>query len=364
MSIFSNIKKDLSTPSNKILFDDASPKFWISTGNYVINKIMSGKWDRGIPQGRITCLAGPSGAGKSFLVGNIIREAQKSGMLVLVIDSEHALDKEFLGRIGVNTEDEKTFMYVSLSTISSCTKTVNTTLKYLREAQEDGKEHPNLLIVIDSLDFLFVDSAMETYEKEGELNNDQGLQAKKWKQMLSTIVSDIKSVNAAIVITKQVYVDQSPYASPPWKMTESVKFAFSQLFLVTKLLERDKKTKDIDGINLKVFGWKTRFTKPFQQCEVYVPYDKGLDPFEGLLKAAESIGVVNRSGAWYSFGDKKFQSSNFDSVKNEVLQEMIKRESENIVVEIDKMEDTSGALDESEMKSRKLDILKKIKEEK
>jgi len=220
------------------------------------------------------------------------------------------------------------------------------------------------LIVIDSLDFLFVDSAVAMYESEGELNNDQGLQAKKWKQMLSTFIADIKHTNAALVVTKQVYVDQTQYAIPPWKMSEAAKFAFSQLLLITKLMERDKKTKEVNGINLKVFGWKTRFTKPFQQCEVYIPYDTGLDPFEGLLKAAESIGVVTRAGAWYSFGDKKFQSTNFDSVKHQVLEEMLKREDELLHVEIDTPEDMTEAFTEKDIKEKKIEVLKNMKKDK
>lgn len=343
-----------------IEFEGATPKFWVGFGNYVINKIMTGRYKRGIPQGRITCLAGPSGAGKSFILGNAMLDAQRQGLAIVVFDSENAIDDEYLTAIGFDVTDEN-YLYVSVGGIEAAAKGLHGITKMYKEAKKEGKEMPNMLILVDSLDFLFVTSAIENYEKSGELSNDQGLQAKKWKQYLATAVQDIKHLNIAMAITKQVYVDQTQYAYPPWKMTESIKFAFSQTLLITKLFNKDKQTKEIDGIHLKVFGWKTRFTKPFQQCDIVVPYSTGLDPYEGLLKVAVSLNVVEQRGAWYYYGEEKFQGEKgFAKYKERILEDLIAIEDKFIEVEIEGEEDLSETETGADTKKRKTQKLSSL----
>lgn len=359
MSVFDKFKKSVEKEEN-ISFDGATPTFWVSFGNYVINKIMTGKYKRGIPQGRITGLAGPSSAGKSFIVANAIKAALEDGCLVMVLDSEHSLDDEYLKNIGVTDElRQDNYLYVSVSGVSGATKAFNKILTYYKEEKKEGRTPQKLLLVLDSIDFLFVNSAIEKYEKEGELSSDQGLQAKSWKQMLGVVVQDIKHIPVAVLCTKQVYVDQTPYAFPPWKMTESIRFALSQTCLITKLMEKDKTTKVFDGIKLRVFGWKTRFTKPYQQCEILVPYDKGLDPYEGLLLDAVSNGVVKQGGSWYTFGDEKFQKSKMtDDLKSRILDAMVEIEDNTIVNIVESEDDLSGLESENDFK-KKMDEKKK-----
>ncbi|MCU6295154.1 DNA recombination/repair protein RecA, partial [Escherichia coli] len=84
------------------------PDTWISTGNFALNYRISGYFDRGIPLGKVTMFAGESGSGKSFIVsGNIAREAQQQGIFVVMIDSENALDSDWLQALGVDTSEEK-----------------------------------------------------------------------------------------------------------------------------------------------------------------------------------------------------------------------------------------------------------------
>src|ERR1017187_2619363 len=93
-------RKQLDAIEN-VSTDFRPPLYFFNTGNYAINRILSGDYFRGIPQGRISLLAGPSDTGKSFLVCNFMTNAQKDGAFVLAIDSEHALDPEYLKRINV-----------------------------------------------------------------------------------------------------------------------------------------------------------------------------------------------------------------------------------------------------------------------
>lgn len=343
MSLFEKLKKSLSDDAD-IMLDSADPKFWISTGNYLLNKIISGKYMRGIPQGRITGVTGPSGAGKSFLLANIVKCALDDGFMVLVIDSEKAFDTDYLTAVGADIHGGNYF-YTSTNNVDKCAKIFG---NMIDEVRDGLKKNPDmkLLIVLDSIDYLFTKQAIEHYVKEKTLANDQGLQAKKHKQLLSTVMQDIGGLPIAVVCTKQVYVDQQAgqNVSPifQWKMTESIKFAFSQIFLVTRLLDKNKKTNEYDGIRLRVFGFKTRFTKPFQQIELVVPYDTGLDPYEGTLKAAVSLGIVSEGASgWYTFEGNKFQKSGYNEYAPEVLKRLIEKENEFINVEIEGEDDLS-----------------------
>lgn len=351
MSIFQKFKTKVSKIEG-IGMGDGIPKFWIDTGSFVLNKIMSGSYRKGIPQGRLTGLVGPSGSGKSFVLGNIIKSAQKQGCSVLVIDTENAMDFDYLRAIGVDV-DREDFVRISVNEVNLCINAVNTILTMYRNG-EAGEEPKKLLICIDSLDFLFIHNALDAYEKTGELNNDQGLHAKKLKQLLVTIMQDIQDMPVAVVATKQVYVDQTPHAYPPFKMTESLKFPFSSILLFSRLFDRDKTTKQIDGIRMKAFGWKVRFTKPFQQVELTVPYDTGLDPYDGILQAAESLGIIKRNGAWYTYKDSKFQSKTFVTIQDQVLEDLILRERESIVVELSGEEELPKASPE-DVKRQKLE---------
>lgn len=352
MSLRDKLQKQLAKDDG-ISFESSTPKFWISTGNYVINKIISGRYNRGIPQGRIACLTGPSGSGKSFLLANIIKQAQNDGFVILVVDSEHALDEEYMQKIGVDTSHED-YIYVNVKNLSSGVKAVQALTKEYNRARAAKENLPNLLIVVDSLDFMFVDSMVENFEENGELSNDQGLHAKKLKQMLTSFVQEIKYIPAAMLVTKQCYVDQTPNVFPPWKFTESIKFALSQILLITRRLDRDKnaKSREYNGIVLNVFGFKTRFTKPYQTCEIKVPYDSGLSPYEGILPVALSLGIVNKNGGWYEFNGQKFQESNFHKFQEEIFAEVLKLEDRSIEIELGE-DDLSTATEEYARKERK-----------
>jgi hypothetical protein len=201
-------------------------------------------------------------------------------------------------------------------------------------------------MAVDSLDMLLTESDLAAYEK-GETKGDQGQQAKQIKKLLQTWVQDLKPLPFVMVCTKQVYKEQDKIAalSMPYVFTDAIRFAFSQIFMVTKLMlktddveGKDKKEKAKEkyaGIWLKALGFKTRFTKPFQQVKVSVPWDAGMDRFSGLLDAAEAMGVVQKNGGWYLFGEKKFQKNSFNEFQDEILKILIDRDDEIIDIEIE-----------------------------
>jgi recombination protein RecA len=326
------------------------PKFWVDSGNIIINKIISGKYNGGFAQGRLACLAGHSGAGKSFLAANAMASAQQNnGAGILLLDSENALDSVYLSKVGVDTTASN-FLYRGVKSIADASKIISAFIKSYRAAETDE----TFLILIDSLDMLMTESMLKTYD-EGDIGTDQGQHAKQLKRMLATYMHDIKDLNIVMLCTKQPYKEQDPIKarSNPWVLTESSKFPFSQILLLTKLVLKDKKTNELNGITLKVFGEKTRFTKPFQQCKIEVPYNEGMDRMSGLLDAAVALNVVEKNKAWYGYGTEKFQESNFDKIKDKIFQEVLAREEEFLNVEINE----KMASEETTLAEKRLEIL-------
>lgn len=311
------------------------PRFWVSMGNYVFNKIMSGSFYKGCPQGRVTALAGPSGTGKSLVAGNIAKNAQTEGVVsddpnlttgtkahILVVDSENALDDDFMAKIGVDTENDYT--YVSVTTISQVTEVVSKFMKGYRKEYGDAPDAPPVVVIIDSLDMLMTGSELDHYEKGNDVG-DQGQRAKQLKAMLRTFVQDIKTLNATMVVTSQVYQAsqaQILQGEGVWVVNQAVRYSLSQIALLTKLKLKGENKSVVEGIRMKVEGFKTRFTKPFQNVTVEIPYDTGIDPKSGLLDVALEMGIVEKNGSRYKIAgqDKSWYSKEFDQYVDQVLQ--------------------------------------------
>lgn len=319
MDFLNDVTKDLEKAGIEV-GASAPPRYWFSTGNFALNKIISGSFLRGIPQGRITCFTGPSRSGKSFLAANAMREAQRQGAHIVVIDSENALDDEFVGSIGVNTE--KNYTYVGVNTIPQAKKVVSKFVQGYKGEYGDDPDAPQVLIIVDSLDMMMTETELEHFEK-GVSKGDQGQRSKQLKQILREFVQAIKRYNISMVVTAQVYRNQDPRSGEgPWVVSDAIQFALSQIVLVTKLKLRDDKQKEIvHGIRMKTEGFKTRFTKPFQTVTIEVPYDTGMDPYNGLLDVAVELGVCEKKGSRYLIAgeDKSWYSKDFGAIAADVL---------------------------------------------
>lgn len=279
------------------------PRYWYSTGNFVLNKVISGSFYKGIPQGRITNLAGPSGAGKSFVAANVVRAAQQSGAMILVVDSENALDNDFMQKIGVDTK-RADYVYADVVTINDVAKVVSRFLKGYKDSFGNDENAPQALVLIDSLDMLITETEQEHYDK-GVQKGDQGQKNKQLKQMLRTFLQDIKRLNVSMIVTSQVYKNQDVMNGEGlWIVGDAVKYSASQIVLLSKLKLKDKEANVAIGIRMKCEGYKTRFTKPFQTVVIEVPYDTGMDPYSGLLDTAVDMGIVEKKGSRYALTGK------------------------------------------------------------
>lgn len=298
------------------------PRYWFSFGNYVLNKIMSGSFTKGVPQGRITSLAGSSGAGKSFLAANLVKAAQDDGAIVLVVDSENALDDDFMSKIGVDV-DTGVYLYASVTTVPQVTKVVSSFIKGYKADWGDAEDAPRVLILIDSLDMLMTETEQDHYDK-GVQKGDQGQRNKQLKAMLRTFVQDIKPLNITLVFTSQVYKNQDvTNGEGLWIVSDAVKYSASQITLLSKLKLKDKAggANETIGIRMKAEGYKTRFAKPFQSVTIEVPYETGMDPLSGLLEASMGLGVVVQKGSWYRMADSEelWRAAAIGDHKDEIL---------------------------------------------
>lgn len=336
------------------------PRYFHSSGNKMIDLITSGRALSGgiLAQGRITGLAGPSGAGKSFVLSNALREAQKDGAYILVIDSENALDPDFVSKIGVNPNPPY-FNYVSVVTISQVITVISAFLKeYRNEHADDLKNAPKVVIAIDSLDMLMTDTEVSHYDK-GDSRGDQGQRAKQLKAMLRNLVQDIKDLNVSVAATSQVYQNQDPMnGEGKWIVTEAVRYSMSNIILLTKLRLRGSTVSKFEGIRLRAYGFKTRFTKPFQQIEIEVPYETGMNPYSGVIEVATELGILTRAGSRYRFTgeDKTFFAKDFTDEMGDIalaaIDELLSANSD-LAIEVDTGLDEDGEDGESATSKRK-----------
>ena len=279
----------------------SDPTAWISTGNYALNYLISGDFNKGVPLGKVTVLAGESGSGKSFVAsGNLVRNAQEQGIYVILIDSENALDQSWLEALGVDT-DEKKLLKLSLSMIDDVARTISDFMKQYRADYADDKEDaPKVLIVIDSLGMLLTPTDRDQFEK-GEMKGDLGRKAKSLTALVRNCVNMFGSWNVGLVATNHTYASQDMF-NPDDKISGGQGFIYaSSIVIAMKKLklkedEQGNKITETRGIRAACKVMKTRFTKPFESVQVKIPYETGMDPHSGLVDLFEKKGVLTQQG--------------------------------------------------------------------
>ena len=284
------------------------PTDWISTGNYALNYLISGDFNRGIPLGKVTVLAGESGSGKSFIAsGNIVKEAQKQGIYVILIDSENALDQSWLEALGVDTSEDK-LLRLSLSMVDDVAKTVSDFMKGYKDEHADDKENaPKVLIVIDSLGMLLTPTDVKQFE-DGEMKGDLGRKPKALTALVRNCVNMFGSWNVGLIATNHTYASQDMF-NPDDKISGGQGFIYASSIVIAmkklKLKEDEKGNKitDVRGIRAACKVMKTRFSKPFESVQVKIPWDTGMDPFSGLVELFEKKGILTQSGNRLKYTD-------------------------------------------------------------
>ena len=275
---------------------------WIDTGNYALNYLISGQFDRGIPLGRVTCFAGESGSGKSFICsGNLVKQAQKQGILPIVLDSENALDSDWLSALGVDVSEDK-LMRFGVSMIDEVAKFVSEFMKGYKDQYSDMpyEERQKVLFVVDSLGMLLTPTDIDQFER-GDMKGDMGRKPKALTALVRNAVNLIAGNPVGVVATNHTYASQDMF-DPDDKISGGQGFIYASSIVVAmrklKLKEDEEgnKISDVRGIRAACKVMKTRFSKPFESVQIKIPYESGMDPFSGLVELFEKSGLLVKDG--------------------------------------------------------------------
>ena len=327
------------------------PDTWISTGNYTLNKLISGRFNGGIPLGKVSVFAGESGAGKSFICsGNLVREAQKQGIFVVLVDTENALDEKWLKALDVDTSEDK-LLKLNVAMIDDVAKLITEFMKDYKSQYTDKDEHsrPKVLFVIDSLGMMLTPTDVDQFSK-GDLKGDLGRKPKALTALVRNCVNMFGDYNVGLVATNHTYASQDMF-DPDDKISGGQGFIYASSIVVAmrklKLKEDEdgNKISEVRGIRAACKVMKTRYSKPFESVQVKIPYETGMSPYSGLVDLAEGKGVLKKSGNRLEYVDKetgevilKFRKAweaNDDGCLDLIMKQWDDREIDNVVDDID-----------------------------
>jgi recombination protein RecA len=320
------------------------PTDWVGTGNFALNYLISGDFNKGIPLGKVTVFAGESGAGKSYICsGNIIKNAQSQGIYCILIDSENALDEKWLHALGVDTAEDK-LLKLNMAMIDDVAKTIHEFMKEYKAMEE----RPKVLFVIDSLGMLLTPTDINQFEA-GDLKGDMGRKPKALTALVRNCVNMFGNYNVGMVCTNHTYASQDMF-DPDDKISGGQGFVYASSIVVAmkklKLKEDEdgNKVSEVNGIRAACKIMKTRYAKPFESLQVKIPYETGMNPYSGLVDMFEKAGLLKQSGnrlAWidpetgeeFKFYRKEWKDDKLDMIMNKF--HLIAKEAPTIPEETD-----------------------------
>ena len=298
----SKFRKDINKSLDGISVGFNDPKYWVSTGSFALNYALSNDFHKGIPLGKVTMLAGQSGSGKSFLAsGNVIANAQKQGYFVVLIDSENALDSDWLTALDVDVSEDK-LLKINAAMIDDVAKIISDFMKSFKGtyASTPREERPKVLFVIDSLGMLLTPTDVNQFEA-GEMKGDMGRKPKALNALVRNCVNMFGEWDIGLVVTNHSYASQDMF-DPDDKITGGQGFVYASSIVVAmrklKLKEDEdgNKVTEVRGIRSQIKVMKTRYNKPFETVTLKIPYETGLDPYSGLLDLFEAKNLFVKDG--------------------------------------------------------------------
>ena len=294
----SKFRKSITKSIEGISVGFRDPDTWISTGNYTLNYLISGAFDRGIPLGKVTVFAGESGAGKSFICsGNLIRHAQQQGIYCILVDTENALDESWLHALGVETTEDK-LLKLNMAMIDDLAKMISDFVKEYKTIPE--ADRPKVLFVLDSLGMLLTPTDVNQFEG-GDLKGDMGRKPKALTALVRNCVNMFGDLNIGLVATNHTYASQDMF-DPDDKISGGQGFIYASSIVVAmrklKLKEDEdgNKISEVKGIRAACKIMKTRYAKPFESVQIKIPYESGMNPYSGLVDMIEAKGMLKKEG--------------------------------------------------------------------
>jgi recombination protein RecA len=243
----------------------------------------------GIPRGRITEIYGPESSGKTTLTLHVAANIQKMGGVAAYIDAEHALDIEYAGKLGVDVDN----LLVSQP-----------------DTGEQGLEIVDILVRSGAVDLIVIDSVAALVPKaeiEGEMGDSHmGLQARLMSQALRKLAGSISKSNCAVVFINQLREKIGVMFGNPETTTggKALKF-YASLRLDIRRIGPVKERDQIIGNHVRVKVVKNKVAPPFKQAEFDIMFSEGISHTGLLVDLAVEEGMIQKSGAWYSYGDQR-----------------------------------------------------------
>ncbi|MGB5709213.1 MAG: recombinase RecA [Arenicellales bacterium] len=243
----------------------------------------------GLPRGRVIEIYGPESSGKTTLTLSVVAQAQKLGGTAAFIDAEHALDPAYAERLGVNIDE----LLVSQP-----------------DTGEQALEIADMLVRSSAVDVIVVDSVAALTPKaeiEGEMGDHHvGLQARLMSQALRKLTANIKKSNTMVIFINQIRMKIGVMFGNPETTTggNALKF-YSSVRLDIRRIGAIKKGDEVLGNQTRVKVIKNKVAPPFRQTEFDILYNEGISKQGELIDLGVELGVIEKSGAWYSYGSDR-----------------------------------------------------------
>ena len=243
----------------------------------------------GLPRGRVIEIYGPESSGKTTLTLSVIAQAQKQGGTAAFIDAEHALDPSYAARLGVNIED----LLVSQP-----------------DTGEQALEITDMLVRSAAVDVVVVDSVAALTPKaeiEGDMGDSHmGLHARLMSQALRKLTANIKRSNTMVIFINQIRMKIGVMFGSPETTTggNALKF-YASVRLDIRRIGAIKKGDEVLGNQTRVKVVKNKIAPPFRKAEFDILYNEGISKEGELIDLGIELGVVEKSGAWYSYGSDR-----------------------------------------------------------
>ncbi|MGP0174870.1 recombinase RecA [Pseudomonas sp. NCHU5208] len=271
----------------------------------------------GLPKGRIVEIYGPESSGKTTLTLSVIAEAQKLGATCAFVDAEHALDPDYAGKLGVNVDD----LLVSQP-----------------DTGEQALEITDMLVRSNAVDVIIVDSVAALVPKaeiEGEMGDQHvGLQARLMSQALRKITGNIKTANCLVIFINQIRMKIGVMFGSPETTTggNALKF-YSSVRLDIRRTGAVKEGDEVVGSETRVKIVKNKVAPPFRQAEFQILYGKGIYRNGEIIDLGVQQGLVEKSGAWYSYQGNKIGQGKANAAKYLEDNPAVAREIEGLIRE-------------------------------